>query len=72
MVTGDCDRCPVGPRECSGCILSVLGTATVLAGGLSEDSCGFVLAPEVRSAIEVLFEVGLVSIVEIMGVEAAA
>lgn len=72
MLTGDCDRCPVGPRDCSGCILSILGPEKSLVEELSEESCGFILAPEVRSAIEVLFAVGLVSTVEIMGVEAAA
>ncbi|MCT1517032.1 hypothetical protein [Dietzia cercidiphylli] len=39
---------------------------------LSEESCGYVLEPEVRSAIEVLMELGMVSSVEIMASETAA
>ncbi|MFN3602127.1 MAG: hypothetical protein ACK4UY_12140 [Dietzia sp.] len=39
---------------------------------LSEESCGYVLEPDVRSAIEVLMELGMVSIVEIMAAESAA
>lgn len=72
MVTADCAHCPVGPRDCHDCIVSVLNPEYAVVSELSEESCGFVLASEVRSAIEVLLEVGLVSTVEIMGVEAAA
>lgn len=36
------------------------------------DSCGYVLAPEIRFAIEVLRAAGLLSEVEIVGVQGAA
>ncbi|WP_228548991.1 hypothetical protein [Dietzia sp. SYD-A1] len=44
----------------------------VQADALSEESCGYVLEPEVRSAIEVLMALGLVSTLEIVGAETAA
>ena len=72
MVNGDCARCPSGPRGCDGCIVSVLSAENMLVDELSEESCGFVLAPEVRSAIEVLMEVGMVSTVEIVAADSAA
>ncbi|WP_271799586.1 hypothetical protein [Dietzia maris] len=39
---------------------------------LSPKSCGYVLDPEVREAIDVLREVGMVSTVEILGADVAA
>lgn len=72
MVTGDCARCPVGPEACGDCMISVLISENSLVDDLSEESCGYALAPEVRSAIELLVAAGLVSTVDIMAVEAAA
>ena len=39
---------------------------------LAPESCGYVLDPEVREAIDVLREVGMVSTVEILGADVAA
>ncbi|WP_319028443.1 hypothetical protein [Dietzia sp. PP-33] len=39
---------------------------------LSEESCGYVLEPEVRTAIEVLMELGMVSSLEIVATHTAA
>lgn len=72
MVTMDCTRCPAGPRDCEGCPVSVLMSENLQVDELSEESCGYVLPPGIRSAVEVLLEVGVVSTVEIMAVEAAA
>lgn len=72
MFTMDCARCPAGPRGCDDCVVSVFLGDNARSDVLSEESCGYVLAPDVRSAIEVLREAGMVSRVEIMAVEAAA
>lgn len=72
MFSMDCAECPVGPVDCEGCLISVLLGENKLVDELSEESCGFVLASEVRSAIEVLQDVGVVSRVEILSVEPAA
>lgn len=72
MFSIDCARCPVGPGDCGGCIVSLLlGEESQVTEGVDE-SCGYVLAPEVRSAIDVLRAAGLVSRVEIMAVVTAA
>ena len=72
MFSMDCAECPAAPVGCDGCIISVLLGENALVDELSEESCGFVLAPEVRSAIGVLRDVGMVSRVEIVAVEPAA
>lgn len=72
MFSLDCARCPARPGRCEGCIVSVLLSENPLLDGLSEESCGYVLEPDVRSAIEVLIEVGMVSTVEIVATNTAA
>ncbi|MEB8327015.1 hypothetical protein NGF75_13635 [Dietzia kunjamensis] len=72
MFTMDCVRCPAGPAACDGCIIAVLGAGKPQVDELSPESCGYVLDPEVREAIDVLREVGMVSTVEILGADAAA
>lgn len=72
MFSLDCAQCPARPGQCEGCIVSVLFSDYSLLDELSEESCGYVLEPEVRSAIEVLMEVGMVSTVEIMAAHTAA
>ena len=72
MFAIDCGRCPQASTGCEGCILDVLLGPNVQVGGLGDESCGYVLAPEVHRAIDVLRAVGLVSEVEILAVEGAA
>lgn len=72
MVSMDCGRCPVRPRECEGCVVALLLGESPQVDELSEESCGYVLSPDVRSAIEVLMEVGMVSSVEILDAHTAA
>ena len=72
MFSLDCARCPARPGQCEGCIVSVLLSENPLVDELSEESCGYVLEPAVRSAIEVLLEVGMVSSVEIVATNTAA
>lgn len=72
MFTMDCARCPVGPAACDGCIIPVLEVGKSQVDELSPDSCRYVLDPEVREAIDVLREVGMVSTVEILGADVAA
>ncbi|MFN3339693.1 MAG: hypothetical protein ACK40Z_08355 [Dietzia sp.] len=72
MFSMDCARCPARPRQCEDCVVSMLFSDESQVDALSEESCGYVLEPEVRSAIEVLMELGMVSIVEIMAAERAA
>ncbi|MET3859637.1 hypothetical protein ABIE38_000534 [Dietzia sp. 2505] len=72
MFSMDCSRCPVRPRRCEDCVISVLFSEESQVDALSEESCGYVLEPDVRSAIEVLMELGMVSSVEIVASETAA
>lgn len=72
MFTMDCSRCPARPASCGGCIISVLEAGDVQVDDLSPESCGYVLDPEVRRAIDLLREAGMISTVEILGVGAAA
>lgn len=72
MFTMDCAQCPAGPTACDGCIVTVLGSGKVQVDELSPESCGYVLDPDVREAIDVLRQAGMVSAVEIVGVSAAA
>lgn len=72
MFSMDCGRCPARPGRCDGCIVSVLLSDEPLVDELSEESCGYILEPAVRSAIEVLMAVGMVSSVEIMAAYPAA
>lgn len=72
MSTIDCDRCPQASTGCEGCILDVLLGQNVQVEALDGESCGYVLAPEVHRAIDVLRAAGLVSEVEILAVEGAA
>ncbi|MBB1034721.1 hypothetical protein G6031_10000 [Dietzia sp. CQ4] len=72
MFSMDCSRCPARPRRCEDCVVSVLLSGEPQVDALSEETCGYVLEPEVRSAIEVLMELGMVSSVEIMASETAA
>jgi hypothetical protein len=72
MFTMDCEQCPARPRGCDDCIVAVLSCPEPLVDALSGESCGYVLDPEVQSAIEVLLEVGMVSEVEIVAAQRAA
>ncbi|AVZ39143.1 hypothetical protein G6019_13455 [Dietzia sp. DQ12-76] len=72
MFSMDCSRCPARPSGCEDCVVSVILSEEVQVDALSEESCGYVLEPEVRSAIEVLMALGLVSTLEIVGAETAA
>lgn len=66
MFSIDCAGCPAAPNVCDGCIVAFLESDTSQVDDLSPESCGYVLAPEVRTAIEVLRDVGMVSSVEIL------
>ena len=72
MLSIDCARCPARARTCDDCVVSVLIAGEPQVDTLSEESGGYVLQPEVRSAIEVLIEVGMVSTVEIVAEYTAA
>lgn len=66
MISIDCERCPSGPEGCDGCLVSVLLGENVQVGGASVESCGYVLAPEIQAAVDVLLEAGLLSEVRIL------
>lgn len=72
MFSMDCERCPARPRRCEGCLVSLLLREESQVDVLSEESCGYVLDSEVRAAIELLMDVGMVSEVEIMAANTAA
>ncbi|MFL0579359.1 hypothetical protein [Dietzia sp. 179-F 9C3 NHS] len=72
MLSIDCSRCPRALHGCDDCLIDVLGAENVPVEAPEADSCGYVLAPEIRSAIEVLRAAGLLSEVEIVGVQGAA
>ena len=72
MLSMDCGRCPAGPQECEGCIVALLLGEKQQLNGVMDESCGYVLDPEIESAIEVLLAAGIVSSVEIVGGESAA
>ena len=66
MMSIDCAGCPAALDGCRGCIVDFLGSDNLQVDELSVESCGYVLAPDVRAAIEVLRDVGMVSSVEIL------
>lgn len=72
MMSMDCARCPAGPGDCEGCIVSLLLGENSLVGGLTPESCGYVLDPEVRAAIDVLRAAGMVRSIDILAAETAA
>ncbi|MGN0101958.1 MAG: hypothetical protein ACI39C_13565 [Dietzia sp.] len=72
MLSMDCARCPASPATCEGCIVSVLWGENPLVDDLSPESCGYVLDPEVRSAIDVLRAAGMVTSIEILAADTAA
>lgn len=72
MFSIDCAGCPAAPRGCDGCIVDFLGGLQSQVKGLAVDSCGYILAPDVRAAIEVLREVGMLSEIEILESSSAA
>lgn len=72
MFSIDCVGCPAAPRGCDGCIVAFLNSDSLQVDELSPESCGYVLAPDVRAAIEVLRDVGMVSSVEILAAFPAA
>jgi hypothetical protein len=72
MLSMDCSRCPVRPQQCEDCVVALLTSDSVQVSALSEESCGYVLEPEVRTAIEVLMELGMVSSLEIVATHTAA
>ena len=72
MFSIDCGSCPARPNFCDGCILSVLDRGNLQVDELSLESCGYVLDPEVRDAIDLLRGLGMVSTIEILDVETAA
>ena len=72
MISMDCAECPARSEGCEGCIVSLLVGEKGQVDGFFEESCGYVLEPEIRSAIEVLRELGMVTTLEILaGSEAA-
>lgn len=72
MISMDCRRCPARPAGCEGCIVSLLVGENLQVDDLSQESCGYVLEPEIKSAIDVLREVGMVTTVEILAASDAA
>lgn len=66
MISMDCADCPARPEGCEGCIISLLIGEKSQVDDLSEESCGYVLEPEIRSAIEVLRELGMVTTLQIL------
>lgn len=72
MISMDCMDCPARPGGCEGRIVSLLLGEKVQVDDLSQESCGYVLEPEIKSAIEVLREVGMVTTVEIVAAFDAA
>lgn len=72
MFSIDCAGCPADAEGCEGCIVRFLHSEKPLVDGLSEESCGYVLESDVRAAIEVLLEVGMLSEVEILQAYSAA
>ena len=72
MFSIDCGGCPAAPQGCDGCIVTFLESDNLQVDELSPESCGYVLTHEVRAAIEVLRDVGMVSSVEILAAFPAA
>lgn len=72
MFAIDCAGCPAAPRQCDGCIITFLESGSLQVDELSAESCGYVLPHDVRAAIEVLRDVGMVSTVEILAAFPAA
>ncbi len=72
MFSFDCGQCPSGNRGCGDCIVDVLGGENVQVDELSVESCGYVLAPDIRAAIETLRGLGMVTSVEILASTRAA
>lgn len=72
MVSMDCAGCPARPGGCEGCIVSLLLGEKSQVDDISAESCGYVLEPDIKAAIEVLREVGMVTTVEIMAANDAA
>ena len=72
MFSVDCAGCPAGPRGCEGCIVDFLFSENAQVDRLSEESCGYVLEPDVRAAIGVLLDVGMLTDVEILAKNSAA
>ena len=66
MISMDCAGCPARSEGCEGCIVSMLLGEKSQADDIFEEPCGYVLEPEIQSAIEVLREVGMVTNVEIV------
>lgn len=72
MFSIDCAGCPAAQQGCDGCIIAFLESDDLQVDVLSPESCGYVLAPDVRAAIELLRDVGMVSSVEILAAFPAA
>ena len=72
MFSIDCSECPVRPRACDGCLVAFLESDNVQVGDDLLDTCGYVLTPDVRAAIGVLRDLGMVSSVEIVAAFPAA
>lgn len=72
MFSMDCDRCPAGPRACDGCIVGVLLGENAHVGGGVDETCGYILDPEIHAAIDVLLAAGVLSSVDIVAENAAA
>ena len=66
MFAIDCAGCPAAPRACDGCIVTFLESGSSQVEERSAEPCGYVLPHDVRAAIEVLRDVGMVSTVEIL------
>ena len=72
MISLDCSGCPARPGACGGCVVDLWCGGDDHLTGLIDEPCGYVLTLETRAAIEVLRGVGLLSKVEVLGVEHAA
>lgn len=72
MFSISCAGCPGAPGGCDGCLVSFLESDNAQVGELDPASCGYVLASDVRAAIELLRDVGMVSSVEILAAFRAA
>ena len=72
MITMNCSDCPAGPGDCHDCVVAFLCGEKREVKADFDAPCDYVLTLETRAAIEVLRGAGLLSTVEIIGVEHAA
>ena len=72
MYSLDCTDCPQPPGACGDCLVDALSSANhqVIDGEIQ--SCGYWVAEDVKGAIAVLRQAGLVTKLEIVGGSAVA